>query len=788
MPSQAAAPRLLVEGYKLQQLASDPDIATPVAIAIDKNGDLLVIESHTHQRPDDYQGPASDRIRRLADTDNDGVYDTWSTFADGFRHAMNLAVRPDGDVIVVTRGDVFLVSDNDSDGVADKKSTLVHLDTKVDYPHNALGGFALDGETGFYLGLGENFGVAYRLVGSDEKEFADAGGTGMVFRFAADGSNMTKVAQGFWNPFGLCLTGKNTLFAVDNDPDASPPCRLIHVVPTGDYGHRFEYGRAGVHPLQTWDGELPGTLPMVCGTGEAPCAVVPHKNFLWVTSWGDHRLERYRLLPQGMSFGAMREVVVQGDADFRPTGCVAGPDGSLYFADWVSRSYPVHGKGRIWRLKPKAPIKETEWTAVTQVEQARASGSDPLLYVGADDPFARQLAVASLDQRIAKAELLTADGRLEALQALRWLGAADMDETLSIALQDDDPQVRLFGLRWIADYHRTEFRDEVAAMLEGEIPNQRYYLCLLSALHWLEGDRSPPPKVVVDNLLARELRNSRRSDAQKALALRLIAPNHKQLTLDVLNEYIEGTDEGLKTEAVQTLALSDHQQRFKYLAKVAGDETLSTRVRADATSGLAAAAREFAPLLERLATSGLPEVAAEADRVRRLTQLVNSSEDFRPPANQIDVWVALTDGRGDIASGSRLFHSAVGPRCGVCHRLRGRGGDYGPDLSRYGDSHDRRQAITSILNPSQDIAPRFVPWVLETDDGKTHVGMRLPLAGDGGKEPYVDTEGKLFTLKSETVEYREPSAKSIMPEGIEKTITVDDLADLLALLLAEDAS
>ena len=54
--------------------------------------------------------------------------------------------------------------------------------------------------------------------------------------------------------------------------------------------------------------------------------------------------------PRGASYGAEREVIVQGDADFRPTGMAVAPDGSLYFGDWVLRDYPVHGKGRIWRL------------------------------------------------------------------------------------------------------------------------------------------------------------------------------------------------------------------------------------------------------------------------------------------------------------------------------------------------------------------------------------------------------------------------------------------------------
>ncbi len=160
-------------------------------------------------------------------------------------------------------------------------------------------------------------------------------------------------------------------------------------------------------------------------------------------------------------------------------------------------------------------------------------------------------------------------------------------------------------------------------------------------------------------------------------------------------------------------------------------------------------------------------------------------EEFRPAANEIDMWLALTTDRGDAEAGRRLFHNAVGPRCGTCHAVGGRGGDYGPDLTRYGATHDRRQTLTAILEPSRDIAPRYVPWVLETDDGKTHVGLRLPLGGDGGTEPYIDSEGNRFDLQSENVEFREPSNKSIMPDGMEKTISVEDLADLMAFLVGD---
>ena len=82
------------------------------------------------------------------------------------------------------------------------------------------------------------------------------------------------MATGFWNPFHLCVDAFDRLFAVDNDPDSRPPCRLMHIVPDGDYGYRYRNGRKGVHPFTAWNGELPGTLPMTAGTGEAPSGVL----------------------------------------------------------------------------------------------------------------------------------------------------------------------------------------------------------------------------------------------------------------------------------------------------------------------------------------------------------------------------------------------------------------------------------------------------------------------------------------------------------------------------------
>ncbi|MBC7855179.1 MAG: hypothetical protein IAF94_17240, partial [Pirellulaceae bacterium] len=254
----------------------------------------------------------------------------------------------------------------DGDGKAEERTPIAHLETKGDYPHNGLSGFAFDMADNVYFGFGENLGADYKLIGSDGKSLAGGGEGGNIYVCDKDGKNVRKFATGFWNPFHVGFDAFGRLFCVDNDPDSRPPCRLLHIVEGGDYGYRFRNGRKGVHPFTAWNGELPGTLPMVAGTGEAPCSVLAYESDnlpseyigdLLVTSWGDHRLDRYKLKPRGASFTAEMTPVVTGGENFRPVGLALAPDGSLFFSDWVDKSYELHGKGRVWRLSAKDPPK-----------------------------------------------------------------------------------------------------------------------------------------------------------------------------------------------------------------------------------------------------------------------------------------------------------------------------------------------------------------------------------------------------------------------------------------------
>lgn len=359
-------PKVNDDRLEISLFATEPQVTTPTGIAVDEKGIVFVIENNTHQRPKEYNRAEKDRILRMQDTDGDGRADKVEEFHTGLRNTMSIAFETDGSMLVATRADIFRLRDKDGDGKADERTDLITLDTKGDYPHNGLAGFALDFRGNIYFGFGENLGADYVLRGTDGTELKGGAEGGNIYSCDPAGKKLRHIATGFWNPFHVTFDTFGRLFTVDNDPDSRPPCRLLHVVEGGDYGFRFRNGRKGVSPFTAWNGELPATLGMVAGTGEAPCAVMAYESDnlpdeyrgeLLVTSWGDHRLERYTLQPSGATFKATMKPIVTGDQNFRPVGLAMAPDGSLFVSDWVDKSYPVHGKGRIWHLRAKNPKK-----------------------------------------------------------------------------------------------------------------------------------------------------------------------------------------------------------------------------------------------------------------------------------------------------------------------------------------------------------------------------------------------------------------------------------------------
>ena len=353
---KAADPAIVVE-----LVAAEPRIVTPVGLTVDDQGRVIVVESHTHFRPENYEGPPADRLRVFEDKDGDGTFETVATLHEGGAATMNVEVERDGSLLVANRSELYRLR-RDAAGKVTGREVLARLETEGNYPHNGLSGLAVDLDGSIYVGMGENSGIVYTITGSDGTSLSGEGEGGNVFKLRSDGSRLRRFATGFWNPFELELDDYGRLFLVDNDPDSRPPCRLIFAVDGGDYGYRYRNGRRGTHPFTAWDGELPGTLPMASGTGEAPSGLLQYdsdllpesvRGKLLVTSWGEHRIYQYPLEPRGAGVFSKRGGFVGGGVQFRPVGLAQAPDGSVFVSDWVDRDYNLHRKGRVWRIRSR---------------------------------------------------------------------------------------------------------------------------------------------------------------------------------------------------------------------------------------------------------------------------------------------------------------------------------------------------------------------------------------------------------------------------------------------------
>jgi putative membrane-bound dehydrogenase-like protein len=809
---------ILAPGVKLTILAEHPDIVTPTGIDVDEDGRIYTISCHTHFRPEGYVGPEHDEVLVFdADGKNRRVFYNKTTAT------MQLILGPDGWVYLTERGRILRVKDSDGDGKGDLEETLAALDTLADYPHNGLSGMAWHPDGGLVFSLGENFGKDWILTARDGSKVSGRG-EGGVFRCTPDGKSMRRIARGFWNPFGLAVNEFGEVFAAENDPGSRPPCRLLHVVEGADYGFQWVYGSAPVHPFVAWNGELRGTLGMVHPSGEGPCAIVPLGGGVLIPSWSDHRVDYYPLTREGASYRSDRLPLVKGSDFFRPTGMTEGPDGSFYLNDWVFSSYPIHSRGRLWKLeidraaatwmKAEADQLNDAARLAADLREGRIEKPDSELFAiaNSDDAYLADAALSAL-ARQSKAwtpellRVMSSENRVLALVALRRVDLAE-EKWVRAFLDDSDPEIRFECLRWIADAVLTAFSPEVERVLSEATLDYRLFEAALATWNTLRGE--PGAGVTNPDVLTGKILDPNTPPKLKGYVLRLAPPAHPKLTLEVLRDLLADGDTDLSLEVVRTLAAKNSDEARVVLAEIASDDELAEKVRADAVSGLAASnAPEHRELLFVLAGDAQAAIRDEALRALRgvvpddegkatLAHVLSTHPDTaplvktilepfslnegRPGFEDTSAWLKRLDavpGEPDPEAGRRVFFHSRLALCSSCHRHGGRGVVLGPDLSLAGKQGDREALLRSILEPHREVAPQFYPSQVKLKDGTEFIGILLR---SSNTEVFRDLTGQEKSFPKTDVVERTELRTSLMPPGLVSMLTDRELRDLLDFL------
>jgi putative membrane-bound dehydrogenase-like protein len=210
----------------------------------------------------------------------------------------------------------------------------------------------------------------------------------------------------------------------------------------------------------------------------------------------------------------------------------------------------------------------------------------------------------------------------------------------------------------------------------------------------------------------------------------------------------------------------------------------------DAVLGVLLSQARFLPALLTAIENGV--VQPWAIPANRRTQLLkNRSEDIRQRAEKAfadleggdrmkvyEEYKSVLAMKGNGPNGRAVFTRA----CAQCHRYGTEGAQVGPDLS--GIRHQPADAILlHIIAPNAEIYPGFAAYEAETKDGRVITGLLV--SETATSVTLRAAQGIEETILRANLASFSSTSLSLMPQDLEKTMTKQELADLMAFLKGE---
>ncbi|MFN0053485.1 MAG: PVC-type heme-binding CxxCH protein [Planctomycetales bacterium] len=493
-PADALATFQTLPGFRLQQVAAEPLLHSPVAIAFDEANRLYVAEMIDYSEQDkEFLGS----VRRLEDTDGDGKFDKSTLFADKLSWPTAITCY-DGGVFVGAAPDIFYLKDTDGDGAADVRKTV-------------FTGFGRSNVQGlfnsFHWGLDNRIHGATSTSGAqvrrpDRPDAAPVSLNGRDFAFDPRTLDISPTSGGAQHGMSFDDWGRKFLSSnsdhiqlvmyedryIARNPHLAAPGARISIAADGPQAEVFR-----ISPVEPWrivrtrlrvSGQVPGPIEgggRAAGYFTGATGVTIYRGHAWPEEYhgqafvgdvGSNIVHRKLLESTGVELVARRadeqkEFVASRDIWFRPAQFANAPDGNLYIID-VYREVIEHplslppaikkhldltsgrDRGRIYRVVrddfQQAPLARLDRATTAELAATldhpngwHRDTAQRLLFQRQDraavEPLRRLAAVA-------KHPL----GRMQALYALAGLKALAADDLLP-RLADGHPRVREHAVR-----------------------------------------------------------------------------------------------------------------------------------------------------------------------------------------------------------------------------------------------------------------------------------------------------------------------------------------------------
>lgn len=485
----------LPDGYKIQLFADEamfPELANPVQMSFDSRGRLWVgcMPSYPHWRPGDPK--PNDSLLIFEDTDNDGVADKRTIFADDLHLCIGFEITDKG-VIVSQADSIILLTDTDGDDQYDTKEYLLSGFDDHD-THHAISAFCADPSGAIYMGEG------VFLHSNVESVYGTHRGTnGGHFRYNPKRHHLERTTQlQIPNPWGTTFDQWGQPFFLHTSDT-----RLNWMTP-GTVKPRYGHSMTNSVNLLTSNNVRPTSGIEIVSSRHFPdevqgdillCNTI---NFLGIKQ---HQKEEDGT---GYKLTYRQDLLKSSEGNFRPVDLEFAPDGSLYLLDWSnvlighmqhSARDPKrdHVHGRIYRItypsRPLIPPVKIHGASIDSLLDNLKHHEDRTRYRTRRELRARDTAevltatakwIASLDQSDPNYE----HHLLEAMW-VTWGHDQVNQELVRELLKSKDHRVRAAATRAVR-YNRHQMEDHVELLKTAAAdPHGRVRLEALTAASWL---------------------------------------------------------------------------------------------------------------------------------------------------------------------------------------------------------------------------------------------------------------------------------------------------------------
>ena len=400
-----------------------------------------------------------------------------------------------------------------------------------------------------------------------------------------------------------------------------------------------------------------------------------------------------------------------------------------------------------------------------------------------EDPWIRN-SVLSSSTHLAHhlfAELLKLEGFAQEPLALQWLA----------------PLARVVGGRAIpselnrltraaADHHTLASQTDlqlaiVTSLAEGLAIKGRP----ISGLEDLPASASHMIRSLLDESLS-SVTESKRPEEKRLAALHLIRHAGFEEVKDPLTTLIDSKQpQALQLAAVDALVAYDQPEIPQLLLNLWG--TYGPKVRNGVLSGILSRPEWTRVLLAAIETEKVP--ARQIDAKRRELLMEHDDQEIQGRAANLFESVAPGDRQkvlaeyqaaltleGDTGRGEEVYRR----ECIKCHRLSTTQHPVGPNLIVAG-YQDREPLLASILDPNRMVESQYTQYVVTDQKGRLYTGLMAQETT--ASITLVESEDLQNTLLRKDIKEIRATGQSLMPEGLEESVSLQEMADLMTFIL-----